>query len=201
VTPRSVFGLLLLLLGPGCGVTQVLDRADDGRAILIRSPQPSAGDLHDLHAEHGIRTVLNLRGEQEPGVSWFEEEACAVAEIGARWVHLRVSGRNPPEPEEVEAFFRLVEDPGSWPILMHCLGGVHRTGALTALYRIQYQGWDNARAVEEMEDHWFDWTTRDREPLKEWVRRYRRDPGRGIDRSARAPPRDREEEAAGAGPH
>ena len=152
-----------------------MDREPGGRAILIRSPQPDEDDLCELHQEHGIKTVLNLRGDN-PERSWYQEERRGVRAIGAEWVHLGISGSRPPLPEELEAFFSLVEDRKRWPILLHCQGGIHRTGAFVALYRMQYQGWPSERAVAEMEDRYFNWTTRDRSALKEWLLRYQRDP-------------------------
>lgn len=178
--------LLLGLLCSGCGVTEVLERDPEGVPILIRSPQPDAGDLADIKDEFGLKTVLNLRGPS-PGKSWFEEEKKGVAAVGAEWRHLAVSGSNPPRPEELEAFFDLVEDPQARPILIHCQGGVHRTGAFAALYRMQYQGWEPKRAVEEMEDNYFNWTTRDRSALKEWLLRYVRDPKRRLRTEGEAP--------------
>ena len=176
-----LLGLALLLSLSGCGVTQVMDHADDGTPILIRSPQPDADDLEDLHADHGVRTVLNLRGEK-PGRSWYDEEQEGVRRIGATPVVIDISGSRAPTPDQVQAFFDLVEDRERWPILMHCQGGIHRTGVLAGLYRIQSQGWDGERAVEEMEDLWFDWTVEDRDDLKRFLRTYQPDPSRQIPR-------------------
>lgn len=176
--------LLLVLTASGCGVTQVVDRADDGTAILIRSPQPDEDDLAELAAAHGVRTVVNLRGVPEPETGWYQAERRGVEEIGARWVTLKVSGGVAPPQETVDAFCALVEDPHNWPILIHCQGGVHRTGLMSALYRIQYQGWSAEAAVAEMEDLWFDWTTRDRDALKRWLRAYRPDPRHRVPRAA-----------------
>lgn len=174
-----LLGVLIALTCSGCGVTEVLQEDASGQAILIRSPQPDAEDLADLKETYGLKTVLNLRGES-PGKSWFEEERDGVRAIGAEWLHLAVSGSKPPRPEELSEFFDLVEDRAKWPILIHCQGGVHRAGAYSALYRMQYQGWAPARAVEEMEDNYFNWTTRDRSALKEWLLRYVRDPSRRL---------------------
>ncbi|MBX3470556.1 MAG: tyrosine-protein phosphatase [Planctomycetes bacterium] len=177
------FLLLLLVVGaPGCGVTQVVDKAHDGTPILIRAPQPDEGDIKSLSTRYGVQTVVNLRGEQH-GERWFEEERRAVERIGARWVQLRTSGKSEPPPESVEQFFALVEDPANWPIVLHCQGGIHRTGLWAALYRIQYQGWSPERAIAEMEDLYFDWSITDREALKRWLRRYRRDPDRQVARA------------------
>jgi protein tyrosine phosphatase (PTP) superfamily phosphohydrolase (DUF442 family) len=176
---RLAASFLVLLAAPGCGVLQVVDRSHDGEPILIRSPQPDSDDLRSLHERFGVKTVVNLRGES-PGESWFEEERRGVEAIGARWVHLRTSGKREPGPELVQSFLELVEDERNWPIVIHCQGGVHRTGLLAALYRIQYQGWSPKQAIREMEDCYFDWTVNDREALKRWLRGYQRDPGRQV---------------------
>lgn len=178
---------LVVLFASGCGVTQVVDRTEDGVPILIRSPQPDAEDLEELHERFGVRTVVNLRGER-PGAAWFEEEREGVDRIGARWVHLRTSGKSAPAPEQVDAFLDLVQDRANWPILIHCQGGIHRTGLWAALYRIQFQGWSQEQAIEEMEHLYFDWTVTDRDAIKRWLRRYRRDPDRQVDRSPVRPP-------------
>lgn len=182
----------LLLSTAACGVTQVLDRAEDGTPIVIRTPQPDVGDLVELRDDYGVRTVLNLRGDRadrEERYAWYDEERAGVKAIEARWEHLDISGTLGPTPAQVTAFFDLVEDPDAWPIVMHCQGGVHRTGVMAALYRIQYQGWTGDEAVAEMEDHWFDWTTRDRDAIKRFLRGYEPDPARLIVRAAPQPAR------------
>lgn len=178
---RIALMTLVLLAAPGCGVTQVVDRTQEGVPILIRTPQPDSDDLEELHERFGVQTVVNLRGEK-PGESWFEEEREGVARIGARWIHLRTSGKSEPSPELVERFFQLVQDRDNWPIVLHCQGGIHRTGLWSALYRIQFQGWSPERAIDEMEDLYFDWTVTDRDALKRWLRRYQRDPERQVAR-------------------
>lgn len=186
-------------MGTEVQMVRVLDRAADGRAILIRSPQPSPDDLRELAREHGIKTVINLRGH-EPEREWWQEEHRAAQELGLRFEHFRFSGSKPPEAEQVAAYFALVEDARNWPILVHCWGGSHRTGALSALYRIQYQGWDNERAVEEMEAFWFDWSERDRSGLKEFIRTYRPDPTRRLPGRTQARAATPPQQAAPEGP-
>lgn len=176
---RTVALLTLLLVAPGCGVVQVVDQTQAGAPILIRTPQPDADDLRSLHERFGVKTVVNLRGEN-PGATWFEEERRGVEAIGARWVHLKTSGKSEPDVSLIRRFMDLVEDEANWPIVIHCQGGVHRTGLLSAFYRIQYQGWSNRQAVREMEDCYFDWTIEDRDALKRWLKRYERDPGRQV---------------------
>ena len=66
---RGVFllaclALVLVPVGMSARLSpEVIDRAPDGRAILIRSPQPTAQLLRELHETENLRTVLNLRGD------------------------------------------------------------------------------------------------------------------------------------------
>ena len=36
------------------------------------------------------------------------------------------------------------------PILLHCKAGLHRTGRLTAIYRIEFHGWSPGEALREL---------------------------------------------------
>jgi protein-tyrosine phosphatase len=56
----------------------------------------------------------------------------------------------PPTPEYLSRFFRLVGDPASRPVLVHCYAGFERSAAFVAAYRIHKQKWDADQAVEEM---------------------------------------------------
>jgi protein tyrosine/serine phosphatase len=38
------------------------------------------------------------------------------------------------------------------PTLVHCEHGADRTGLVTALYRIAYQGWNKNAAIDELEN-------------------------------------------------
>jgi tyrosine-protein phosphatase SIW14 len=65
-------------------------------------------------------------------------------------------GKAPLErPAAVEKMLRVFDDPKNYPILIHCKAGLHRTGCMAAIYRMEYQGWSPERAVEEMKDHGF----------------------------------------------
>lgn len=172
--------ILLLVLLCGCGVTEVVDRTVSGMPILIRAPQPCLDDICNEYEGYNIKTVINLRG-YDPDEDWCAEEKKAVVLIGAKWIQFPVSGRRAPTPYEVEMLSNILEDRNNWPILVHCQGGVHRTGWVVAFYRIQYEGWKNSDAVAEMEDNGFDWSLHDRSEIKEWLLNYRIDPYRIID--------------------
>jgi protein tyrosine/serine phosphatase len=45
-----------------------------------------------------------------------------------------------------------MSDPANHPVLVHCFAGIHRTGAFCALYRMEFDGWSNEQAVQEMKE-------------------------------------------------
>jgi protein tyrosine/serine phosphatase len=58
--------------------------------------------------------------------------------------------------EQTNYFLKLVSDPENWPIYVHCKGGRHRTGEMTAVYRMNSQGWTADQAYEEMKKYDFE---------------------------------------------
>lgn len=169
----------LLLVPLACTSTTVVDRAPDGTPILIRGPLPDARSLENLQRLHGVNTVVNLRGGQ-PDEAWYRDEKRGAGKIGAKLVDLRVGSRDAPEPEKVDAFFDVVEDESNWPVLVHCQAGMHRTGLMVALYRMQYEGWSPEQAIADMERHGFDFGRHDRAKVKAFLRSYRPDPDRKL---------------------
>ena len=61
-------------------------------------------------------------------------------------------------------------------MLIHCKAGLHRTGILTAVYRMEYEGWTPAQAYRELKAHGFgDWAcTSANDYVNEYVLQYRR---------------------------
>ena len=41
-----------------------------------------------------------------------------------------------PTPDQIVEFLRIVNDPANQPVFVHCWGGRHRTGVMTAIYRM-----------------------------------------------------------------
>lgn len=160
--------LILLILGlTACGVTEVVARDERGRAILIRSPQPGAAELKNFVRSEGLQTVVSLRSpELEAG--WYLEEAKCVKDLGLRWVHIPISSHAGPRPEQVRSFLHELDRCGG-AVLVHCQGGLHRTGVMVAAWRILRQGWSPQRAIAEMEDRGFNWGWTDREGMKAWL--------------------------------
>jgi tyrosine-protein phosphatase SIW14 len=134
---------------------------------FYRCGQLSADAFRKQIREHGIKLVINLQDEEPdpllPDGYWDKphvRESQVCADEGAKFVLLSWAGnrgllaRNQASPTRrpavIDDFLKLCDDPNNYPILIHCMAGLHRTGALTAVYRMEYEGWPVADAVREL---------------------------------------------------
>jgi protein-tyrosine phosphatase len=53
-------------------------------------------------------------------------------------------------PRVIDDYLELLDKPEVYPVLIHCAAGLHRTGELTAIYRMEYEGWSKGAAVREL---------------------------------------------------
>jgi protein tyrosine/serine phosphatase len=110
-----------------------------------RGAQPVGRDYADL-AALGIKTIINLTSGED--VNFDEKES--VERNGMRYVHIPMSTRRSPTEKELAAFFAVTNDAVSQPVYVHCVGGRHRTGVMTAVYRMTRDGLSGEQAFKEM---------------------------------------------------
>lgn len=113
-----------------------------------RGGQPDAEGFARLK-QLGIKTVIDLRKDS---VAAAPEQARAQ---GMQYFNIPMKASRPATPEQTAYFLKLVNDPANWPVYVHCKGGRHRTGALTAVYRITHDGWTADQAWDEMKKYDF----------------------------------------------
>lgn len=46
----------------------------------------------------------------------------------------------------MQSVYKTIKDPGKGPVLVHCMWGVHASGALSAMALVQFCGWSEERA-------------------------------------------------------
>ena len=114
-----------------------------------RGAQPDDDDYADL-AALGVKTLINLTSDDAKA-----NEQALVEQAGMRYVQIPMTTRVHPTVEQVSTFLRIVNDPASRPVYVHCVGGRHRTGVMSAVYRMTHDGWTAAQAFSEMKQYKF----------------------------------------------
>lgn len=136
-------------------------------AKLYRSGCLTATGFRDAIHHLGIRTIINLRDEApNPNLheTYFnhhtipEEDLCD--ELGVKFIFIEIDlvGRDKvaqERPKAIDKFLKIMDDPNNYPVLLHCQAGLHRTGVLTAVYRMEYEGWSREMALQELRDNGF----------------------------------------------
>ena len=130
----------------------------------FRGAQPKPEEYAQI-AALGVKTVIDLQTEISPFAKAKAEAA------GLLYINLPMSDTKYPPQETVQRFLELVKDQANFPIFVHCHGGRHRTGAMTAVYRMTFQGWDVQKAYSEMKDYDF-YTRWGHGPIKDFVFDY-----------------------------
>ena len=131
---------------------------------FYRGAQPQGRDYEGL-AAMGIKMVIDLQREGDA------DEQRLVETAGMKFVRIPMSDKSYPSPQVADEFLTLVNDPANQPVFVHCRGGRHRTGAMTALYRITNDGWSADRAFVEMKQYDFDYGF-GHGPLRDYVFNY-----------------------------
>lgn len=117
--------------------------------MYYRGAQPEGHDYADL-AALGVKTIIDLTsGDAEPN-----EQAMAV-QAGMTYYQIPMTTHEPPTAAQLAQFLKIVDDPASQPVYVHCVGGRHRTGVMTAAYRMTQDGWTADRAFKEMKQYKF----------------------------------------------
>ena len=117
-------------------------------AHYFRGAQPQGRDYADL-AALGVKTVIDLTEDgsvNEPNL---------VQAQGMKFYRIPMTTHETPSSEKIAKFLSLVNDPASQPVYVHCQGGRHRTGVMTAVYRMTGEGWTADKAFSEMKQYKF----------------------------------------------
>lgn len=116
---------------------------------LYRSKQPTKGGFAFLgtrpslvSGDRPIKTIVSLRSSEDDTLSVPTASALRFVQIRFRTLDA--------EDEDVVKFLRIATTPALQPVLVHCRRGADRTGTMVAIYRIAYDGWTKAQAIDEM---------------------------------------------------
>ena len=114
-----------------------------------RGAQPDGRDYADL-ASLGVKTLVDLTGDDTD-----VNERGFVERAGMKYIHMPMTTHEPPTAAKLAEFLSIVNDPAKQPVYVHCVGGRHRTGVMTAAYRMAEDGWTADQAFKEMKQYNF----------------------------------------------
>jgi protein tyrosine phosphatase (PTP) superfamily phosphohydrolase (DUF442 family) len=134
---------------------------------VYRSGQLTAPGFADAVRRFGFRTIVNLQDDfPDPAIAkgYFtgqtikESELCE--QLGVRYLFIAPDviprrEMSHSRPMAIDQFLAVMDDESNYPVLFHCKAGLHRTGIMAAIYRMEYQGWSHHRAIAELKENGF----------------------------------------------
>ncbi len=138
---------------------------EEGR--VYRSGCMSADGFRDAIQKLGIKTVISF-WDEDPDPTLFnsrfshasikESELCKSLGVNYRFIYVQLipddrAGKD--RPPAIDEFLSVMDDEANYPVLIHCKAGLHRTGVMAAVYRMEYNGWTREEALHELRAHGF----------------------------------------------
>lgn len=106
-------------------------------------------EIADYVKEYKIKSIVDLRfpgtgddvnNPEIPAELTAEKEAIAKL----KGVNYFNNGSDQiPTQKNLDYFFKIMDNPDNYPVLLHCYHGVGRAEMYSAIYRIEYENWDN----------------------------------------------------------
>ena len=160
LSPRPTFYVSLITALAVLSVAQAAQQDKSSKSRIknfgcvnekyYRGAQPKQQDYADL-AALGVKTVIDLQRDNQ------NDERAMVEAQGMKFYRIGMSDKIQPTAQQVEEFLKIVNDPANQPVFVHCAGGRHRTGAMSAIYRMTKDGWSADQAYQEMKHYDFEY--------------------------------------------
>jgi tyrosine-protein phosphatase SIW14 len=122
--------------------------------VLWRGAQPTQEGYRNLELA-GVKTVISLRGDHD---DYEDFEKLGGAPVKFKYLRIPMGSWRPDKAQLVlflKVLERVLKDPASQPIFVHCAAGKDRTGYALAGYRMVFEGWTPNDAIQEMFDYRF----------------------------------------------
>jgi protein-tyrosine phosphatase len=113
---------------------------------VFQSAEMPPQELAQVADRLNVQTVFDFRANVDPRVA--AAERTALESRGVRYVNLPSS--TSPAPGTVDSFVRAMrrEVNEHRTVLLHCHDGEGRAVFYAAIYRMEFEGWDNQRAYQ-----------------------------------------------------
>lgn len=154
---KKIIAVIVLLVLVGTG-KYVYDRHINHNFMTItegkvyKSGVIPPDEIADYVKKYHIKSIVDLRfpgtgddvnNPEVPAELTAEKEA--VAKIPG--VNYFNDGSDQvPKQENLDKFFKVMDDKDNYPVLIHCFHGIGRAQMYSAIYRIEYEGFSNEEA-------------------------------------------------------
>ncbi len=149
----SVLAAVLILVGKyvyDMNINHNFETITEGK--VYKSGVIPPDELESYIKEYHIKSVVDLRfpgtgddvnNPEIPAELTAEKEAIGKIE-GVNYFN---NGSDQvPKPENLNTFFKIMDNPDNYPVLIHCYHGVGRAEMYSAIYRIEYENYTNEEA-------------------------------------------------------
>jgi protein tyrosine/serine phosphatase len=99
-----------------------------------RSAQLDKAQLEHYIKKYGIRSILNLRGEN-PNLKWYRDEITVSDAYNLAHYDLSLSSDREPGEEDMRKLLDVFRH-APRPILIHCKAGADRSGLVAAMWKV-----------------------------------------------------------------
>jgi len=132
----KIAGRFLIAVGIIMGIIFSYFYAFDNFHVVIeeriyRSAQLSENRLQKIIAKKKLKTIINLRGENE-GKNWYAMEKKIAEDNDIQYYSFRFVAHSLPNCTQLDALIEALKA-APRPLLLHCKGGADRTGFASAL--------------------------------------------------------------------
>ena len=154
----KIIGILLLVLALLFGGKYVYDMninhnfetISEGK--VYKSGVIPPDELESYVKKYKIKSIVDLRfpgtGDDvnnPEDAAELEAEKSAVAKIKGL-NYFNDGSDQVPTKENLVLFYKIMDNPANYPVLIHCYHGVGRAELYSAVYRIEYENWDKDEA-------------------------------------------------------
>ncbi len=154
----KIIGILLLVLALLFGGKYVYDMninhnfetISEGK--VYKSGVIPPDELETYVKKYKIKSIVDLRfpgtGDDvnnPEDAAELEAEKSAVAKIKGL-NYFNDGSDQVPTKENLVLFYKIMDNPANYPVLIHCYHGVGRAELYSAVYRIEYENWDKDEA-------------------------------------------------------
>ncbi|MCK4651112.1 tyrosine-protein phosphatase [Candidatus Babeliales bacterium] len=114
---------------------------------FYRSNQLPSKSLKKYINKYGIKSVLNLRGQNDK--KWWYKERNACEKMKVQLYNIALTETKLPTKSQIEEILDVFDN-AQKPILVHCKSGVDRTGMISALWALDKQHRSKKNALKQL---------------------------------------------------